>query len=136
MNTGGHPAGAALLRRRVEAYASYGRILRQQEEAARVGDFDAMARLDSRLDEIEAILDDLPTVPPASGTDAAELEDLRAQAARALEAASRTQARLSEILRRRRDEARDELRGLESRNRQMRSYLDGDRPSGRVDLRL
>lgn len=136
MNTGGHPAGAALLRRRVEAYASYGRILRQQEEAARVGDFDAMARLDTRLDEIEAILDDLPAVPPASGTDAAELEDLRAQAARALEAASRTQARLSEILRRRRDEARDELRGLESRNRQMRSYLEGDRPSGRVDLRL
>jgi len=136
MNPAGHQAGAALLRRRVEAYATYGHILQQQEEAARVGDFDAMARLDSRLDEIEAILDDLPAVSPASGGDEAELDDLRAQAARALEAASRTQARLTEILRRRRDEARDELRGLEGRNRQMRSYLDGDRPSGRVDVRL
>lgn len=136
MNTGGHQAGAALLRRRVEAYATYGRILRQQEEAARVGDFDAMARLDSRLDEIEAVLEELPAVPPASAADEAHMEDLRAQAARALEAASRTQARLTEILRRRRDEARDELRGLEGRNRQMRSYLDGDRPEGRVDVRL
>lgn len=136
MNAGGHQAGAALLRRRVEAYATYGRILRQQEEAARVGDFDALARLDNRLDEIEALLDDLPAVPPDAAGDGGDLEDLRAQAARALEAASRTQARLTEILRRRRDEARDELRGLEGRNRQMRSYLDGDRPTGRVDVRL
>lgn len=136
MNTGGHPAGAALLRRRVEAYATYGRILRQQEEAARVGDFDAMARLDTRLDEIEAVLEELPAVPAASAGDEADMEDLRAQAARALEAASRTQARLTEILRRRRDEARDELRGLEGRDRQMRSYLEGDRPEGRVDVRL
>jgi len=136
MKPGGYRAGAALLRRRVEVYAAYGQLLKQQEEAVNQGDFDALASLDGQLDELERLLGDLPGVPPVSPDDGAEIVDLRIQAARALEAASRTQARLSQVLRRRRDDAREELRGLEGRDRQMRSYLEGDRPAGRVDVRL
>ena len=132
MTRSGDPAGAELLRGRLEAYARYAALLEQQEAAADEGDLDRISQLDTRLDALERAIDALPTprsAGPALDREAARLRDAVQEV---LERAARTQARVARKLREHRDLARAELRALDGRSRQVRSYLDepGRGPSG------
>jgi BMFP domain-containing protein YqiC len=107
----------------VEAYAEYAEILREQEYAALAGDLDRLAALGARLNDLEAALGGMPAPPPPSDDDH-ETSALRREAVEALERASQVQQRLAARLREERDQVRDQIRGLDDRGHQVRSYLD------------
>lgn len=130
-------AGAELFRRRLEGYTEYARLLEEQERAAEAGDLDRVSELGARLDVLQAALGDFPSGPdrlPEGDTEGARL---RAEAVEVLERAARTQKRVVERLREARNVTRDEIRRLDGRSRQVRSYLD-DAPAdgGRVNVRF
>lgn len=136
MNPSSDRAGAALLRRRVEAYTEYARLLSAQEEAADAGDLDRLAELDDALDAVQAVLGSLPGLPAAGASPDPETDALLDRGREVLEQASATQLRLARKLRSRRDAARQEIDLLGGRRRQARSYMDGDAPSARLNVRF
>ena len=130
-------AGNAQIRRRLEAYVEYADLLAQQEEAAEAEDLQRFERISVRLDELEALLKGLPAAPPATPDEAPETAQLRDETAAALEQATRVQQRLAATLRARRDDTRNEIRSLDGRTGQVRSYLGRERSDGvRLNVRF
>jgi molybdenum-dependent DNA-binding transcriptional regulator ModE len=141
VNPRGQAAGAALLRERIARYVEYAELIEAQAQAAEAGDLDQVAALGHRLDELE---DTLATLPDPGGESRAEGPGetpgvearLRTEAAAVLERASASQRRLAAALRAAHRETRNELRSLQGRGDQLRTYL-GEAPSaGQVNVRF
>ena len=130
-------AGAALLRRRLQGYVEYAELLAEQEQAADAGDLERFEDLGKRLDELQAALGGLPSASQVQDTEDPETQELLTETTRVLEQASQVQQRIAATLRIRRNQTRDELRALEGRSDQVRSYIDRN-PSGggRLNVRF
>lgn len=138
MSGGPDLAGAELLRRRLEAYARYAALLEQQEAAADAGEFDRIDELGVQLDALETAIGSVPVPVAASPEVDPESARLRDQVQAELERAASIQQRVARKLRDRLDHTRSELRGLDGRSEQVRTYLDRDgrSPAGRLDLKF
>lgn len=102
----------------------YAELLKEQERAAEAGDQVAFEAVVQQIAALQGLLDELPAPPPPAADEDAEITGLRQESIQVLQSASLVQQRLAQGLRNRRNAARAELRELEGRPDQVRSYLD------------
>lgn len=119
-------------------YQHYGRLIHQQLQAVERGELEEVIRLGRERGKVVRRIEGMM---PAADWEMLSRRDARSQLLigqirRTLEQAAEADRELRARLATMRKVALDELRELESRNGQLRSYLSGYQESGGVDLRL